>query len=742
MSESHRVLAVRGTTAAARALAPAALEAASGSELAVDAVESQTAALERFEQAGDAEPSVYDAVVTAQELADGTGIELTERIHERHGAAGLPVVLAVYDGDETTASAAVSADVSEYVSVPRTDESGADGGVVGTDARGAEAVARRLRAVLVGESSGPGSERSGGGTRTSPIEKLTDEIDDALWLFSPDWEQLLFVNETYEDIWGHSTDRLRRDPTAFLGAVHPEDRPTVERGVERLAAGETVEIEIRVQPEESEQRWLRIRGAPIRGEDGEIRMLGGFSRDVTERKRRQRRLEEQRRFVTSVFDALPDALYAFDTDGFLIRWNEQLEAVTGYGESEIDGMYVTDFVPTDEIETIATSFQRILEHGESVTVESAFEAKGGERIPFEFTGAPLADADGELRGVTGIGRDISARRERQRRFEAVFENTYQFTGLMAPDGTILEANRAALEFGDLDRDQLVGNKLWEADFFQIDEHAREVARTAVDQASAGEFFREQLRVQGANREAIIDFSVRPVHDEDGAVELLIPEGRDITPLEQRERQLEVTNRFLRHNIRNKLTTIRGHAELLGKDATQTEPSREQIMTAADELAETAELAREINDLVQREPDRTKLNLVDVVTDAAETVEADSPEATVTVETPLALLVTAVPTVGDAVVELLSTLLARDGANPDVSVTVAGDDDVGRIVVESGAALSEAERAVLTGEIEIDPLTHAEGLGLWYVYWLVQFSGGTITVEGDDGCTVTVVVPRE
>jgi len=724
MSEGHRVLVVCGTGEASSVPSPAALEA-NARELVVDAVEGLTAALDRLDGDRGADPG-YDAVVTAYELADGTGVELTERIRERSGADP-PVVLAVRDGDEATASAAISAGVSEYVS---TDGDGPD----------AEAVVRRLRELLADGSRAPEDGDDAG--RTAAIGELTDEVEDALWLFSPDWDRLLFINDAYEEIWGQSTDRLRAEPTAFLERVHPEDRPAVERGMERLAAGETVEIEARIERGDG-QRWLRIRGAPIRGEDGEIRMLGGFSRDVTDRERRQRRLEEERRFVTSVFDALPDVLYAFDTDGFLIRWNERLEAVTGYDEAEIERMHVTDFVPTDEIETIATSFQQVLEAGESVTVESAFETNGGERIPFEFTGAPLADADGELRGVTGIGRDISARRERQRRFEAVFDNTYQFTGLMAPDGTVLEANRAALEFGGLDRGQLVGNKLWEAYFFQIDDRARTAAREAVDRASAGEFFREQLRVQGAEREAVIDFSVRPVTDEDGEIELLIPEGRDITPLKQRERQLEVTNRFLRHNIRNKLTTIRGYADLLDADDARVDRSREQIVAAADSLSETAELAREINDLVQREPDRVRLDLVDVVTGAAETVEAEHPAATIAVEAPLALLVEAVPAFGDAVVELVSTLLARDERpEPRVSVTVAGDSEAGRIVVESEGGISDTERAVLTGEIEIDPLTHAEGLGLWYVYWLVQFSGGTVTVEDKNGCAITVVVPRE
>jgi len=56
-------------------------------------------------------------------------------------------------------------------------------------------------------------------------------------------------------------------------------------------------------------------------------------------------------------------------------------------------------------------------------------------------------------------------------------------------------------------------------------------------AARGEFTRTELSVQGADREAIIDFSVRPVTDESGEITLLIPEGRDITKLKERERAL-------------------------------------------------------------------------------------------------------------------------------------------------------------------------------------------------------------
>lgn len=44
-------------------------------------------------------------------------------------------------------------------------------------------------------------------------------------------------------------------------------------------------------------------------------------------------------------------------------------------------------------------------------------------------------------------------------------------------------------------------------------------------------------MQGAKGSTIIDFSIRPITDGDGTVMLLVPEGRDISDLKERERRL-------------------------------------------------------------------------------------------------------------------------------------------------------------------------------------------------------------
>lgn len=267
------------------------------------------------------------------------------------------------------------------------------------------------------------------------------------------------------------------------------------------------------------------------------RTLAEHTTTALERVTRTQQLREERALTESIFVALPDVFYAFNEQGEFFRWNDQLSAVTGYTDEEIESMHPAEFFPPEDRERIYEAIADVFQNDTTITIEAQFETKDGERIPYEFTGAKLTDETGESLGLVGIGRDISERKQQQRRFEAVFNNTYQFTGLMKPDGTVIEANETALEFVEVEPDAVIGEKVWNSPWFTHSQAARYEAKTAVEQAAEGNFARTEVTIQGADREAIIDFSVRPVTDENGDITLLIPEGRDITELKEREREL-------------------------------------------------------------------------------------------------------------------------------------------------------------------------------------------------------------
>ena len=121
------------------------------------------------------------------------------------------------------------------------------------------------------------------------LSEIAGTVGDVLWMFSPDWTELLFVNPAYEPVFGAPVEALREDPSRFLEAIHPKDRHAVREAMARISAGESVELEYRVNPTRNYDRWVWVQGDPIEV-DGEVVRVVGFARDVTDRRRRERQL--------------------------------------------------------------------------------------------------------------------------------------------------------------------------------------------------------------------------------------------------------------------------------------------------------------------------------------------------------------------------------------------------------------------------------------------------------------------
>ena len=136
-------------------------------------------------------------------------------------------------------------------------------------------------------------------------------------------------------------------------------------------------------------------------------------------------------------------------------------------------------------------------------------------------------------------------RESERRFRAIFNNTFQFTGLLLPDGTLLEVNQTALDFGGIQHADIMGKPFWEARWWIISKETQKQLKKAIASARQGEFVRYEVDIRGAgDRVATIDFSLKPVFDEMGNVVLLIPEGRDITERKKAEARLRLLERAI------------------------------------------------------------------------------------------------------------------------------------------------------------------------------------------------------
>ena len=128
------------------------------------------------------------------------------------------------------------------------------------------------------------------------------------------------------------------------------------------------------------------------------------------------------------------------------------------------------------------------------------------------------------------------------KFESVFNNTHAFIGIIATDGTLTEVNDTALKFVGLTRSDVVGKKVWDAPWWRLGEELIPKLKESVENAVNGSFIQFDVDVVGSEGQIItIDFTLRPVRDNEKKVIYLIPEGQDITDKNKLQKELLSTN---------------------------------------------------------------------------------------------------------------------------------------------------------------------------------------------------------
>ncbi|HSJ32975.1 MAG TPA: PAS domain-containing protein [Longimicrobiales bacterium] len=163
-----------------------------------------------------------------------------------------------------------------------------------------------------------------------------------------------------------------------------------------------------------------------------------------------------------------------------------------------------------------------------------------------YSYGPVHDDDGRINGVLVVCQETTQRilaeqalRRSEARLRAIFDSTYEYIGLVTPDGSVLDCNRASLQFVGNRREDVVGRKVWETPWFTETPGASEALRQGVARAAAGEFVRYETTLERPPRDPItFDFSLHPVRSTEGTVELIVPEGRDITDRKRDEEERE------------------------------------------------------------------------------------------------------------------------------------------------------------------------------------------------------------
>ncbi len=145
-------------------------------------------------------------------------------------------------------------------------------------------------------------------------------------------------------------------------------------------------------------------------------------------------------------------------------------------------------------------------------------------------------------------------------FRAIYEQGSGLAAIIDLSGRLRHANPAALELIGAEPAEVIGRLFWETPWWTHDPVEQARLRDAIERAGQGEYVlleTSHMAADGALRH--IEFSLKPVRDEDGLVFCLIPEGRDITARKRAEAEL-------RHD-EARLTALLELAQMSGQSET-------------------------------------------------------------------------------------------------------------------------------------------------------------------------------
>jgi PAS domain S-box-containing protein len=384
-------------------------------------------------------------------------------------------------------------------------------------------------------------------------------------------------SERWSEVTGCAVEDRHDTVSEWAELVHPEDRKRVSDEIRRYFHSEAqlYEAEYRLRGADGTYRWVRDRGKVLGWtQDGKPRRVVGTISDITKRKEAEEELARTNEFLRDILESSSTiSIISTDEDGMICFWNAGAEALLGYRAEEVVGtMHIGHLYPEEDERTtslIAEIQFLVMQKRQTVSRVLREVRKDGSLCWMKVTVSPRLDREGRVRGMLGIGEDLTAQmaaeltkeqRERELRLLA-------FTLNCALDGfcitdlhyRILYVNDSLRAMFQYNEEELLGETTRLL-------HARRVSRELLREID------RQTRLEGWSgviegrrkdgSEFPVEVSTSLVRNDQGEAVALVAVTRDVTERRQSEerirsslREKEVMLREIHHRVKNNLQVI-------------------------------------------------------------------------------------------------------------------------------------------------------------------------------------------
>ena len=276
--------------------------------------------------------------------------------------------------------------------------------------------------------------------------------------------RLVYVNHQWTEITGLSEAEALG--AQHLDLIHPDDRDQVVAASRRLAeGGGHYHEQYRIVRPDGTTRWVSSRSAAVPGPDGETSAYVGSLEDITTLLEAQ----EQASRLAAIAETTADLVGVVDARGWVVWANEAARIVHGITPESVR-VHSAKLYTEESVARFFDHILPVLHQGERWMGELDMFTADGRVISVWQSLAPQLDADGELVSIAAVGRDLTARKQREA--DLAHRATHDvLTGL--PNRALLldrlekavdvvsasSTDEVALLFIDLDRFKTVNDEL-------------------------------------------------------------------------------------------------------------------------------------------------------------------------------------------------------------------------------------------------------------------------------------------
>ena len=436
-------------------------------------------------------------------------------------------------------------------------------------------------------------------------------------------------------------------------------------------------------------------------------------------------------------------------DNPLIYVNDGFCELTGYSRDEILAQNCRFLQGNATRKEPVTQMRTAIEAEESVTVELRNYRKNGTMFWNRVTIVPIRSESGVVTSYLGYQEDVTDEKRFKQDlslFKKAAEGSEKAIFITDPDGTIQYVNPVFEAMTGYTASEVIGcnprilKSGQQDDAFYAD---------LWEQITAGDVWEGELTNQTKHGELYeVAQKIIPATGRHGKITQFVAIMQDISEKMLTRQTLDVLNRVVRHNLRNSVTAIDGHAELLASNEMSAEARQASIKAIRDQaksmhkIAQTTDDIREIYD--PKDEQRWDRLSIETLIETYQSQYSDR-EITASIGGDEPIFVRNADLLEQAIDEAVENSVTHGDQSPrKVTITTDRDSNSDYVyisVADNGPGIPDFERRVIESGEET-PLQHSLGIGLWMMNWVVTTLGGKLTISDNDprGSVVTFQLP--